>query len=122
MTLLRVLVVDDDPDAVESLGELLELEGHRVLQARDGRSALALLEAERPDALVCDLGLPDVSGHEVIRVAREHGFAPRVAVSMSGYAAPEDEARALAAGFAAHFQKPGCAALIAHLASAARGS
>ena len=40
----------------------------------------------------------------------------------TGYAAPEDEARALAAGFAAHFQKPGCAALIAHLASAARGS
>lgn len=116
---LRVLIVEDHPDAGESLGELLELEGHRVLHAKDGRTALALLRAERPDALVCDLGLPDLSGHEVMRAARAGGFAPGVAVSISGYAGAEDEARALEAGFEAHFQKPAHDALIAHLALAA---
>lgn len=117
---LRILIVEDHPDAGESLGELLELEGHRVLHAKDGRTALALLRAERPDALVCDLGLPDLSGHEVLLAARAGGFAPPIAVSISGYVAAEDEARALAAGFAAHFPKPAHDPLIAHLALEAR--
>jgi CheY-like chemotaxis protein len=103
---LRILVVDDHPGAGESLGELLALDGHRVIHASDGRRGLALLAEERPDVLVCDLELPDMRGHELLSAAREADVAPRLALSMSGYAHPDEEAQALGAGFAAHFQKP----------------
>jgi CheY-like chemotaxis protein len=116
---LTVLIVEDHPDAGESLGELLALDGHRVILARDGGSGLRALAAERPDVLVCDLGLPDLPGHEVIRAARAAGTAPSLAVSISGFATAEDEGRALEAGFAVHLAKPSVEALRTLLARAA---
>jgi DNA-binding response OmpR family regulator len=101
-----VLIVEDHPDAGESLAELLALEGHAVLHAGDGRSGLAALADARPDVLLCDQGLPDMAGHVLLRAARAAGSAPPLALSMSGDSDPEDEARALDAGFAAHLLKP----------------
>src|SRR5436305_418558 len=63
-----VLVVEDNLDAGETLKDLLEIGGHRVWLARDGRSAVALAREHRPEVVICDIGLPDMSGYEVARM------------------------------------------------------
>ncbi len=102
---LRVLVVDDNHDAADSLAELVELFGHEAEVAYDGPSALALARTRPPDVVLCDLGLPGMSGYEVARVLRSQGAASRL-VAVSGYALPEDVRRAADAGFERHLAKP----------------
>jgi len=66
----RILVVDDNRDAVESLSLLLEIDGHTVLAAYDGHEAVAASAAHRPDIVLLDIGLPEFNGYEVARLIR----------------------------------------------------
>jgi signal transduction histidine kinase/ActR/RegA family two-component response regulator len=103
----RVLLVDDNRDAVESLCALLELSGHEVAIAHGGAEGLARAREWQPDAVVCDIGLPDMDGYEVARRLRaEPALRDLVLVALSGYALDEDLHRAREAGFHAHVAKP----------------
>ena len=102
----RVLVVDDNVDAAESLGTLLRIMGHEVFVAHDGPAALGLLGQARPDIALLDITMPGMSGYELARLVRARaGSAVRI-VALSGFALPEDRARAMEAGFDQHMVKP----------------
>ncbi len=104
---LSVLIVEDNEDAAATLGEILSMAGSRVSTVATGRAGVFAAAAERPDVIICDIGLPDMSGHDVIRAIRATGSGRRVfAVALTGYAQPEDREAALAAGFDAHLPKP----------------
>jgi signal transduction histidine kinase len=103
----RLLLVDDNVDAVESLAVLLRADGHDVRVAHDGPGALAQIESFRPHLVVLDIGLPGMNGYEIaqrIRARPELG-APTL-VALTGYGQQEDRKRARAAGFDHHFIKP----------------
>jgi PAS domain S-box-containing protein len=102
---LHVLVVDDNRDAAESLAELVGLLGHDASVAYDGPTAVARARERPPDVVLCDLGLPGMSGYEVARALRGEGGHARL-VAVSGYARPEDVARSAEAGFERHLAKP----------------
>ena len=103
----RLLLVDDNVDAVESLAVLLEADGHEVRTAHDGTSALALVESFRPDLVVLDIGLPGMSGYEIAqRIRARPEFGAPTLVALTGYGQQEDRKRARAAGFDHHFIKP----------------
>jgi CheY-like chemotaxis protein len=103
----RVLVVDDSKDAAESLAELVEMFGHSVAVAYDGESAVAIARANPFDVILCDIGLPGMSGYDVARALRaDTGRAQPQMVAVSGYALPEDLRKAADAGFDRHVAKP----------------
>jgi signal transduction histidine kinase len=103
----RILVVDDNRDAAESLSEALESEGHEVRVAFDGASAVALGQEYRPSVVFLDIGLPVMDGYEVARKLRalDNGYRPLL-VAISGYGQPSDRQRAIEAGFDQHLVKP----------------
>lgn len=103
---LRVLLVEDDPLIADLLGEVLGATGHRVAIAHS--VAAALLAADRADfdLLISDIGLPDGSGHDLIRMLRSRLGRPILAVALSGYGMDRDLSASRAAGFAAHLIKP----------------
>jgi CheY-like chemotaxis protein len=106
---LRILVVDDDADGRTLTSLVLTQAGASVKAVGSVREALQLLEGERPDVLVSDIGLSDDDGFALIRQIRQYetergGFLP--AVALTGFARAEDRARSMAAGFQAHVQKP----------------
>jgi len=104
---LRILVTDDNVDAAVTLSMLLEMEGHDVTLAHDGQQALQVAAQCLPDVAFLDIGLPDMSGHEVARRLRQIAGLERCAiVAVSGWGAQDDLARSSAAGFDAHFTKP----------------
>ena len=105
---LRILVVEDNEDAAESLAELLRLLGHDVEVALDGASALALVARRPPDVVISDLGLPGaVDGYELARRLRAQPGLGRVRlVALSGYANDDARQRSRLAGFDAHLAKP----------------
>jgi signal transduction histidine kinase/ActR/RegA family two-component response regulator len=106
---LRILIVDDDEDG-RALTTLVLTQAHASVKAvASAREALQLLEVERADVLVSDIGLPDEDGYWLIRQVRHReakhgGFLP--AIALTGYARAEDRIRALVAGFQAHVVKP----------------
>ncbi|MBI5069523.1 MAG: PAS domain-containing protein [Deltaproteobacteria bacterium] len=103
----RVLLIEDNEDAGETLRELLELQGHEVHLERHGRAGLEAARRLRPDVVVCDLGLPGIDGYEVARRLRADAALPRVTlVALTGYASHGDVAEARAAGFDHHLAKP----------------
>lgn len=103
----RVLVVEDNVDASEMLRMLLALSGHSVRVVATGEAALAALREEASDVVLCDLGLPDISGYEVARAIRaDAGLESIRLVALSGYGQPEDRARSSEAGFDLHLVKP----------------
>src|SRR5690606_7129241 len=103
----RILIVEDNEDAAELLRELLELRGHVTQVAADGSAALQQLETFVPDVILCDLGLPGMTGLEVARAIRSDSRFARVwLVALTGYGRPEDKARCEQAGFDAHITKP----------------
>ncbi|GEJ58408.1 hybrid sensor histidine kinase/response regulator [Anaeromyxobacter diazotrophicus] len=104
----RVLVVDDNADAADSLAELTRMLGHEVAVVYDGPSAVARARAEPFDVILCDLGLPGMSGYEVAKAIRAGGAPGLRMVALSGYAQPEDRRAALDAGFERHLAKPAC--------------
>jgi two-component system CheB/CheR fusion protein len=103
----RVLVIEDNDDAADSLREVLELGEHTVEVAYSGRDGIEKARAFHPDVVLCDIGLPEMDGYEVARTIRTDPELGRVAlVALSGYAQPEDVATAREAGFDAHLAKP----------------
>ncbi|HET7636049.1 MAG TPA: ATP-binding protein [Candidatus Limnocylindria bacterium] len=103
----RVLVVDDNADAADSLAELLELVGNEARTARDGESALATARSLRPDVILLDIGLPGMSGHDVARAIRAEPWGRDVLlIALTGWGQAEDRARSSAAGFDHHLVKP----------------
>ncbi|GAB3448264.1 ATP-binding protein [Massilia solisilvae] len=104
---LRLLLVEDNRDACETLSHLLALEGHEVQVAYDGKAGLAAATGGEFDALLCDIGLPGLDGLELIAcLRRARGGKPLYAVALSGYCQAEDRSRALAAGFDEYCVKP----------------
>jgi PAS domain S-box-containing protein len=101
----RVLVVDDNADAADSLAELLTLLGHAVDVAYDGPTAVERARASPPEVVLCDLGLPGMSGYEVARALRG-GVDGMQLFALSGYAQPDDVRKAAEAGFDGHVAKP----------------
>jgi PAS domain S-box-containing protein len=104
---LRVLVVDDNQDAMESLAMLLGFWGHDVVTASDGTTAVDLALQRRPHVVLLDIGLPGIDGYEVARRIRaQEGTTKPVLVAMTGYGQSEDRQRARDAGFGLHLVKP----------------
>jgi two-component system CheB/CheR fusion protein len=103
----RVLVIEDNVDAADSLRDVLQIQGHEVAVAYGGPAGIALAREFRPEVVLCDIGLPGMDGYEVARAFRADG-ALRGAqlVALSGYALAEDQQRASEAGFDQHLTKP----------------
>jgi CheY-like chemotaxis protein len=102
----RVLVVDDNVDAAESLALLLQSDGHTVTVAHNGVDAVQRAEAWRPDIAVLDVGLPGMNGYEVATVLRARGESCPELIAVTGYGQAADTKRALEAGFRYHLVKP----------------
>ncbi|WP_382156448.1 response regulator [Hydrogenophaga sp. ANAO-22] len=104
---LRLLVADDNRDAAESLALLMEVDGHTVQIANDGREALEMAQRLRPDVCILDIGMPGMDGNTVARCLRDALPAQRMMiVAVTGRSQQEDRARSLAAGFDLYFTKP----------------
>ena len=119
---LRVLVVDDNVDAADSLALLLrEAAGYEVTVCHDGAEALELAAALAPQALILDIGLPDIDGYELARRLRASALtADALMIALTGYSQLEDRARARAAGFDYHLSKPADAQQILKLLALVR--
>ncbi len=102
---VRLLVVDDEPDTREMLARLLEEAGANIRLAGTGKAALEIVAQFAPDALVSDIGMPDMDGLELRRELLARGFT-LPAVALTAYASGEDQTRALEAGFERHLSKP----------------
>ncbi len=103
----RVLVIEDDLEIAEGLRAALRLHDHAVEIARSGASALEKARAFKPDAVLCDIGLPGMDGYAVARAFRADAeLRGTFLIALSGYAQAEDVAKARAAGFDHHLAKP----------------
>jgi signal transduction histidine kinase/CheY-like chemotaxis protein len=103
----RILVVDDNLDAADSLAMLLKMFGHEVRTAASGAAALAAVEADKPEVVFLDLGMPGMSGLEVARRLRQApGGSSLCLVALTGWGAEEDRRRSREAGFDHHLVKP----------------
>jgi CheY-like chemotaxis protein len=103
----RVLVVDDNPDAVETLSLLLQLRHNAVLTAVDGLEAVEAAAAFQPDLILLDIGLPKLNGYDAARRIREERHDQRlVIVAMTGWGQEEDKRKSKEAGFDQHLVKP----------------
>ncbi len=107
MRTLRVLIIEDNHDAAETLGDLLALFGHTVQIAHSGPTGVDLARRSRPDVVLCDIGLPDMDGYAVARMLRADPIhAPTHLVALTGYGRDTDRQRAEEAGFDLHLVKP----------------
>jgi CheY-like chemotaxis protein len=103
----RVLIVDDNQDAANSLAMLLGIDGHEVQVAYDGRSALPLAATFHPEVALLDIGMPDMDGYALARALRQMpGGAAIYLVAVTGWGQQEDRQRSQAAGFDEHLTKP----------------
>jgi len=106
---IKVLVVDDEPDARDLLDFILQKAGATVELAASTGEALELLQISRPDILVADIGMPGEDGYELIRKVRAlppQAFAQLPALALTAYARAEERAQAFSAGFQSHMTKP----------------
>lgn len=103
----RILVADDNHDAVESMGMMLRLMGNDVRTVRDGLQAVEEAAAFRPDMVLLDIGMPRLNGYDAARRIREQRWGRgMILVALTGWGQEEDKRRALEAGFDLHFTKP----------------
>jgi signal transduction histidine kinase/DNA-binding response OmpR family regulator len=103
----RVLVVDDNLDAAETLVMMLDTLGQQTRQCHDGNNAVALAAEFKPEVVFMDIGLPGMSGHEAAaRMRKELGLTDAYLVALSGYGTEEDKRKSLTAGFDHHLVKP----------------
>jgi CheY-like chemotaxis protein len=105
----RILIIEDNDDARESLQAVLSLDGHEVHEAPDGEAGVEVAERVRPDTVLVDIGLPGIDGYEVARRLRAAQSSLGVQwrlIALTGYGQPEDVRRATEAGFDAHLVKP----------------
>jgi PAS domain S-box-containing protein len=115
----RILIVEDNDDARESLRLLLESLGHRVLEAGDGPRGLALALHHQPEVVLIDLGLPELDGYEVARALRGSPIGKTAAlIAVTGYGQADDRRRSKDAGFDAHLVKPVSLGVLASLLAA----
>jgi CheY-like chemotaxis protein len=102
----RILVVDDNADAADSLGMLLEVRGDEVRIAYDGIEALEAEDAFKPEVVLLDIGMPKLSGYDVAKRIRESRGTAVLIVAITGWGQDDDRQRARDAGFNYHFTKP----------------
>jgi CheY-like chemotaxis protein len=106
---VRVLAVDDDADALGLLKDVLQAAGAEVATASSAASALETIAAFRPQAVVADIGMPDVDGFELIkriRASNDHKVSEVPAAALTAFARSEDRTKALQSGFEMHLSKP----------------
>jgi PAS domain S-box-containing protein len=104
---LRILVVDDNVDAADSIAMLLNMEGHDTRAVNTARAALLAVPEFQPEVVLLDIGLPEMDGYEVARRLRaQNGKGRMRLVAVTGYGQPADRRRAQAAGFDEHMVKP----------------
>lgn len=104
---LRILIVEDNADTASSLATLLRIEGNQAEIAYDGAQGLEKARQWRPDAIVLDIGLPTMSGHEVCRAIRAESWETAVTIiAVTGWGQEEDYRKSEAAGFDGHLVKP----------------
>jgi PAS domain S-box-containing protein len=103
----RILVVDDNVDAAQSLAMLLELDGHETAMAHDGQRALELAQSFHPQVILLDIGLPLMNGYEVAHRVREQPWGRTIQlIAVTGWGQEQDRQQAVAAGFDHHLTKP----------------
>jgi CheY-like chemotaxis protein len=103
---VRVLVVDDDRDTVLTLRMLLDTEGYETRGVHNARATLDAVRDFKPDAVLLDIGMPDMSGYEVARQVRQrHGEKP-VLIALTAWTKASDKLLAQLAGFNHHVSKP----------------
>lgn len=103
----RVLIIEDNLDAAESLKDVLQLEGHNVAMASTGPEGLDCARTFMPEVVLCDIGLPGMDGYEVARTFRaDEKLRDSVLLALTGYASGEDHQKVMAAGFSRHITKP----------------
>ncbi len=103
----RVLVVDDNADAAETLGMVLNLMGHRAELACDGADALRMVAKFQPEIIFVDIGMPGMSGYELAgRIRAELGMRDARLIALSGFGTEDDRRRSAESGFDAHIVKP----------------
>jgi CheY-like chemotaxis protein len=103
----RVLLVDDNPDANEAMAMLIEMVGYPVRSAGDGAAALTMAESFLPHLILCDIGLPGMSGYELVGALRAGGGDRKLVIAaVTGYGHASDRSRSLASGFDHHLVKP----------------
>jgi PAS domain S-box-containing protein len=103
----RVLIVDDNQDAAETLAMVVQFHGHEIRVASDGPSALVAAREHQPDIVFLDIGMPGMSGYDVATQMRAlPGWDDRLLVALTGWGTQEDRAKSLAAGFDVHLTKP----------------
>jgi signal transduction histidine kinase/ActR/RegA family two-component response regulator len=104
---LRILIADDNIDAAESLGMILEMAGHEMVLAHDGITAVEFVEQLRPQVAIIDIGMPKMNGYLVAEKIRSGEWGKEILlIALTGWGQSDDKARALAAGFDHHFTKP----------------
>ena len=104
---VRVLVVDDNSDAADTLSMLLDLLGHSTQVAHDGRAALDAVLDFRPQVVFLDIGMPGMSGYDVAEAIRnDRRFDQPLLVALTGWGSEDDRERTRAAGFDLHLTKP----------------
>ena len=101
----RVLIVDDNHDAADSLAVVLRFEGHEASVAYTAQDAIEAVATSPPEFVLLDIGLPNMDGYEVARRIRASGASARI-IALTGYGQLEDRRRSKDAGFAAHLVKP----------------
>ncbi|NLB82224.1 MAG: response regulator [Clostridiaceae bacterium] len=105
--LLNILMIEDNEDLADIMCELLVLSGHRASAANNGIEGIAKAKEINPDVIICDIGLPDMSGYEVAKAIRKDAdVKDTFLIASSGYAQPEDVERSREAGFDRHLAKP----------------
>jgi CheY-like chemotaxis protein len=103
----RILVADDNNDALESLATLLQLSGHEVYAAPNGAAALEFAEQHRPEVALLDIGMPKLDGYEVAKRIRAQDWGQRITlVALTGWGQDSDRRRSQEAGFDSHLVKP----------------
>jgi CheY-like chemotaxis protein len=99
--------VDDNHDAADALGEILALSGFIVTTEYSGEAAVRAVEQDVPDAVLLDIGLPDIDGYEVCRRLRARALSKQpVVIALTGWGQDKDRDRAATAGFNGHLTKP----------------
>jgi two-component system, sensor histidine kinase len=103
----HVLVIDDNHDAADTLGDVLRITGHRVDVAYRGIDALEMAPRARPDVFIVDIGMPEMNGYELAKRIRMESWGERaLLIALTGWGQPADKQSAMAAGFDHHFTKP----------------
>ena len=103
----RVLIADDNKDAADTLGLLLEIDGHEVRVAHGGHAAVAIAQAFRPDVALLDIGMPELSGYEVAAALRQEPWGRAIQlIALTGWGQESDRRQSQAAGFDRHLTKP----------------